>query len=210
MSHQKQIGATLIELIVGIIILGILAGLAIPSFTTFLAGSHLRAAAESVLSGVQLARAEAIRRNTAVCFYIDSSSSATSLWYVNLDDTSAGLDCNNSGKPGITNTSGGDFIQKSAANEGANITITLYPSTTANTITFNSFGKVLPSNTQTSSCPPSRIVFSAANTTQRYQIEIKTPDISCSSNATTPSGGQVRLCDPAITSTNDPRACQLS
>ena len=55
-------GFSLIELIVGMAILGILMGLGIPAFSDWMRNARVRTTAESALNGLQLARAEAVRR----------------------------------------------------------------------------------------------------------------------------------------------------
>lgn len=63
-------GFTMIELMIGISIVAIVLAIGTPSFTAYLQGSKLASAAQSYLSGVQLARAEAIRRNLPVQFIL--------------------------------------------------------------------------------------------------------------------------------------------
>ena len=68
LSPQKQAGLTLIELIIGVVIVGIVLALAMPSYATWIQNTRLRNGAESILTGLQFARAEAVRRNTNVSF----------------------------------------------------------------------------------------------------------------------------------------------
>lgn len=72
---MRESGVTLIELLIALIILGIGASLAAPSFATALANYRVRASAEAALNGLFLARAEAIRRNTPVSFTLAASGS---------------------------------------------------------------------------------------------------------------------------------------
>ena len=60
----RQRGLTLIELMIGVVITGILLAMGVPSFASWLQSSQIRTAAGSILDGLQLAHAEAIRRNT--------------------------------------------------------------------------------------------------------------------------------------------------
>jgi type IV fimbrial biogenesis protein FimT len=53
---------------VTVVLVGILAMFAYPSFSGFIQNGQIRASAESVMSGLQLARAESIRRNEIVEF----------------------------------------------------------------------------------------------------------------------------------------------
>ena len=62
-SSPKQAGFSLIELCVGIAVIAILIGFAIPGMRTWLQNSNVRSTTESIQNGLQLARAEAVRRN---------------------------------------------------------------------------------------------------------------------------------------------------
>ena len=61
-------GFTLIELMIGLVVLAVLVGLGVPSFMVWMQNTQIRNAADAVLNGVQLARSEAIRRNKLVTF----------------------------------------------------------------------------------------------------------------------------------------------
>ena len=61
-----QKGFTMIEMLVTLIIVGILAGLAAPAFTTFIAGQNIRTSASMLQSSLLFARSEALKRNTDV------------------------------------------------------------------------------------------------------------------------------------------------
>lgn len=62
----KQSGVSLTELMVTLAVLGILIGLAVPSFSQLIARNRLTASANEFVSAIQLARMEAIRRNGRV------------------------------------------------------------------------------------------------------------------------------------------------
>lgn len=65
-------GMTLLELMVGITVVAILLTLALPNFSALLQAKQIRAAATSLQNGLQLARAEALRRNHPVAFAVAS------------------------------------------------------------------------------------------------------------------------------------------
>ena len=81
MRSHRQSGFTLIELMLGIGVLAVLLMLALPSFGLMLQNARIRNAADSIMNGVQLARAEAVRRNRSVEFAFtgDGSWSVTQL-----------------------------------------------------------------------------------------------------------------------------------
>jgi type IV fimbrial biogenesis protein FimT len=70
MGGNPQRGFSLIELTIVIALAGLLVALAMPSITTFIVNARIRNAAESTLNGLQLTRAEAVRRNAAVTLQI--------------------------------------------------------------------------------------------------------------------------------------------
>jgi type IV fimbrial biogenesis protein FimT len=67
---KRQAGVTIIELLIGITVLALLVGMGVPTFRSWIQNSQVRTAADTVLNGVQLARAEAIRRNKPVEFVL--------------------------------------------------------------------------------------------------------------------------------------------
>jgi len=73
-------GVTMIELMIAVVVLAILMAIAVPSFRNASLGSRLSAAANDLLASVQLARSEAIKRNTAVtlCASADGAACAAS------------------------------------------------------------------------------------------------------------------------------------
>jgi type IV fimbrial biogenesis protein FimT len=87
-------GFSLVELIVGMAILGVLLAIAMPAFSNWLRNARVRTAAESVQNGLQLARAEAVRRNTTVAFSSSHhrrqlrADTAGPNWVVSLDSPS--------------------------------------------------------------------------------------------------------------------------
>lgn len=77
LARRRSFGFSLIELLVGIVIMVILATLAMPSFQTMLRNSEIRNAAESIANGLQRARAEAVARNANIEFVLGAGSSWT-------------------------------------------------------------------------------------------------------------------------------------
>lgn len=81
MKHRNCNGVTLIELLIGMAIVAIVLTMGVPSIVTWMQNTQLRGAAESIQSGLQLARAEAVRRNTFVGFTMAGPDSS---WTVDV------------------------------------------------------------------------------------------------------------------------------
>jgi type IV fimbrial biogenesis protein FimT len=118
LHNGRSSGFSLIELLIAIVILGILAGLAMPSFNIWLQNSQIRNAAESIQNGLQHARTEAVSRNATVEFVLGTGSS----WAVNVIG-------------GASNP----IDSRSSAEGSRNVTATVTPAG-ATTVTFNNFG----------------------------------------------------------------------
>jgi type IV fimbrial biogenesis protein FimT len=74
---KHQWGVTLIELLIGLAVLSLLLGLGVPAFRAFLANTQTRNAADAILNGIQLARAEAIKHNKPVQFQLGTQTEWT-------------------------------------------------------------------------------------------------------------------------------------
>ena len=113
-----QSGVTLIELMITIVIVSILLTVALPNFGAWIQNTQIRTATESIQNGLQLARAEAVRRNEPVDFILGAGTS----WSVS--------------------TAAGTPIQSRAGGEGSvNVTVTVDP-LGATTATFNALGRL--------------------------------------------------------------------
>ncbi len=66
-------GVTLVELVVAIALLGLLLGLAAPSFGIWTRNAKVRTVSDSLLTGVRLAQSEAVRRNRQVVLFLTTS-----------------------------------------------------------------------------------------------------------------------------------------
>jgi type IV fimbrial biogenesis protein FimT len=120
LMRARAAGMSLIELLIGLVILGVMLALGVPSFTAWLQNTQVRNAAESISNGLQLARASAIQRNKSVTFTMNGPDSS---WSVTIDSPSA-LEL--------------ALVQSRSAMEG---TPNAVVATTNPTITFDGLGK---------------------------------------------------------------------
>jgi type IV fimbrial biogenesis protein FimT len=195
-------GFTLVELMLALGILGILIMLALPSLASWIQNTQLRTAAEGMHAGLTLARAEALRRNAVVRFQIvDTLTSSCGFsangtnWVISLADTTAGCDVDPS------ETTAPQIIQKRSGNEGsssAQIT-----TTGGNTVWFNGLGRVVQP-------PTAPAAITRIDVTNPGGGDCKTAagnePMRCL-RITVTTGGQVRMCDPAVDDNTDPRFC---
>ncbi len=81
-NKQKNLGLTLVELLITLTIVSIVVGLAVPSFSALTKSNALTSQSNYFTSAIQLARSEAIKRNTRVivCTRSGTSCGTTSDW----------------------------------------------------------------------------------------------------------------------------------
>lgn len=175
-STRRQAGATLIELAIGLSIMFILVAMALPSFMTWIQNTQIRTAAEAVLNGLQMTRAEAVRRNEQITFSL------------------VGFDWN------ITDAAG-TVIESRSSEEGSRNAVIVVNGTMP--LTFNGLGRPIGGTT----------AVGAGN--DAVQVRVTNPtggscqdgggEMRCLEVRVT-LGGQVRMCDPKLSSTN-PQGC---
>lgn len=120
---RLQRGLTLIEMSITIAVAAILVALAVPSFKIMLANAQIRTAAQALHDGLQLARAEAIRRNERVIFAKGSQSG----WSVSIE-------------------TGAVAVQARPSSEGSSAATVVVTPNGATKVTFNGLGRVWPNS----------------------------------------------------------------
>ena len=205
---RKETGVTLIELMIGVVIMGILLMLAAPSYQSYIRNTKIRASAESILNGLQLARGEAVRRNAAVRFQLTDSvvescaltaadTEAEPNWVVSIDDPAGKCNAAPIDEDKVLTHEDNKtpyIIQVRPAGEGQSGTVAK-PS--ADFVRFSALGRLLGTG---------------GDAATAVTIQIKTPDVAdCEEKArclcvTVSIGGQTRLCDPKLPQA-DPQSC---
>lgn len=179
---MHQVGFTLIELMITVALMAVIATLGMPAYQEWVQNTRVRTTAESIQNGLQLARAEAVRRNTQVVFTLQLNTGWTVGCVVPVADLDGdGLDdC----PVGIQNRPAAE------SGAGASVSLAMTPAG-VNTVTFNSLGQVAP--------PPASASFT--------QVDVESSaDNSRKLRVTLGVGGNTRMCDPNLAAT-DPRAC---
>jgi type IV fimbrial biogenesis protein FimT len=183
-----QEGATLIELMIGLVIVAILLVAGAPSIGAFMRNTKIRNSADAVQAGLNRARAESVRRNTNVQFSLNGSNSS---WTIGCVTDPGDLDGD-----GVSDCPAS--IETRAADNAATITVAVTPAA-ASTVSFNGLG---------------RVTSLAAGTNATFDISDNS-DLCVASGGTTrclrvvaTPGGQIRMCDPdpALASSN-PQSC---
>ncbi|MEN6587566.1 MAG: GspH/FimT family pseudopilin [Sulfuricella sp.] len=101
MTHRRITGFSLIELLVTVSVLGILVALAAPSFQSLIRANRIANLTNDLVSGLNLARSEAIKRGTRVtlCKVADPNTNTPTCstsanwqtgWQVFVDGSTAG------------------------------------------------------------------------------------------------------------------------
>lgn len=166
-STTSQSGLSMIELMIGVAILGILTSVAVPSFQTWMRNSQVRNAAESISNGLQKARAEAVSRNTRVAFILENDSS----WTVTVVD------------PALSAAS--SVIETRSSSEGSkNVTKSVLP-LNATTITYNNFGGLTANSGATAALTEINLTAPSASRNLRITIGVGGNARMCDPSATT-------------------------
>ncbi|WP_343622818.1 GspH/FimT family pseudopilin [Roseateles puraquae] len=200
MRRPAPRGVTLIELAVVVALVALLLLAIIPSASTWIRNIQIRNVATSLQTGLQKARAEAMRRNTNVRFsLVRLSDSAVmddscvvdddgSSWVVSLDDPG--------GKCGtvVDETTAPRILDKQATGGGGKW-VKVQGSDSANqpgqVVVFNGFGRPV-------------------DNTGLAQLDI---DNDTSGNdfralrIVVGAGGTIRMCEPSVNASGDPRKC---
>lgn len=199
-SARPSRGFTLVELIIAVTLLAILMAMAMPSMRDWIRGIQVRGAAESLRNGVEIARMEALKRNSSVSFWMVSDpsskvpgascvlSSSSGGWVVSVvDPTSA---CN--AAPDLSVSP--QLVQRSGGLEnpdGLTIAAVNAAGSAATQINFNGLGQVQNAADAIQTINVRSSASGDGTRALRVQVE---------------AGGAVRMCDPAVGS-SDPRAC---
>jgi type IV fimbrial biogenesis protein FimT len=172
--REQSAGFSLTELMLAVAVLAALITVGLPSFTQMLRNYEVRVAAESVSNGLQRARAEAVARNSSVQFALGSGTSWTVDYVTKPVPTDPPLDA------------------RSSAEGSANVAraaVAVDLTTAATTITFNNLGQVIANADASPALAQVTFNSTAAGGNQTLRVTVG-------------AGGNARVCDPSLPSTN--------
>ncbi len=197
MSNQK--GVTLVELVVALAIGAFVMGKAMLGVQDMVLNSQIRAVAEDIRDGIQMARTEAVHRNAIIRFQLTNTLTNSCVvsptgphWLVSLDDP-AGL-CANA----ASNTVAPRIIRKSSTS-GTYTSIAVNAGQSS--VTFSGLGRQIDGDVAAADfgidVQPlgGGVCMATGGSARCLRVQVS-------------MGGQVRVCDPAIADSTDPWACQ--
>ena len=198
--RRLQQGLSIIEILVTLAIIGMLMALAGPSAGVWIQNTQLRNAAESVVSGLQQAKLEALKRNKLVMFRLTDPGSTE--WDICLYDFTTDA-CSTA--PGAVLFSKSKNEASYNARVGALINTVPAPlvpiavgtgisSGNPATFTFDPFGR--------------QAATAANNITQ---IDVRNTTLSLANERRlvilVNAAGQIRMCDPKLSKATNPQGC---
>jgi len=200
LKRNAQLGFTLVELMVAIVVLAILLAIAGPSFATWMQNSQIRTMSEAVKDGLQLARAEAVRRNAQVRFELMDSLAATCAlatagpnWIVSMDGAAGACDSTNMADDAAP--AAPRVIQTRSAGDGSRNAVV---AASQSTVVFNGLGRVTPA-------PGADITINVTNPTGGSCLAASGP-MRCL-RIVVGASGQIRMCDPRWSAASNSEGC---
>lgn len=202
MLRQVHNGFSLVELVVGLAILALLIALGVPQYAAFMANARIRATAEGVATGLNLARAEAVKRNARVELVLTDDLPIEAMVNAVTPSTSGS---NWMAREWVPSTNSYNFIEAKAGAEGSG----------------RQESAVLVSSSSTDASYDGRVTFTGLGSLtigQPITFQVTYPGAGACHTTAVPSplrclninvtpGGQVRICDPQVTAAKDTRAC---
>lgn len=198
---KRQRGVSMIEIAITMALAAILLFAVAPEVTSMIANSRIRSSAESLQQGLQQARNEALRRNRDVTFWLATPNATSTLddscalsstargWVVSLNDPAGKC------ATASSNTVDPMLVEKAVGGSiSSNVAVSALQAdgaTAATQVVFDGFGRV---STATSIA---RVDLDNANSNNNFRplrIQIT-------------RGGSVRLCEPRVSASTDPRRC---
>ncbi len=211
--RRRQKGVTLIELMIALALFGLLTALAAPNFMGWIQNQQIRAGAESILNGIQLARRTAVNNNTWARFNLcNTTFPSVATWQVLVASSAAATpdaaDTFGLCGAGLAISTGNEVrVQEHSYMEGAKnaqvTTSSIVPTLpitipitndSSTSVMFNGLGQLIANDAAVGGNPIRVIEVSTANGRPLL--------------VTVQQGGSVKMCDPSpLLAATDPRHC---
>lgn len=196
-----QRGMSIIEVMVAVTLAALLLALGAPSFIKGAQSRQIRTAADGIQAGLQLAKTEALRRNRNVKFQLRDNNG----WTV-------GCETEDTTMVGTEQACPAEIQKREAAEGSVNarttpaevVASTGSPAGTAvftDALVFTPLGRVTPGSLGTGN----NALFNIDNP-KGGDCVVDGGEMRCL-RIVVSSGGQIRMCDPAVSASGDPRAC---
>jgi len=163
---------TIVEIMISLGVLGILLMVALPNFAAWLQNQQLRGATEASLNGLQIARAEAIRRNVLVQLAVGPGTGWT-----------------------VSEAASGTLIQSKVHEEGASNAIVAITPGGSTKVTFTPLGGVGANSDASAAVTQLDFTNPTGGSCQ------PSGPMRCLRVVVT-GGGSTKMCDPALASTD--------
>lgn len=184
-SRSLQRGITMVEVMVTTAILALVLGIGMPSLISWVQNAQIKSSAQNVLTGLQLARGEAVRRNAKVRFTL-TDKGGKAAWIV--------------GCVTVTATCEAQIQTGSAAEGGQNARLGV------STAALSGTNYAAPIAAGTGMTGTASVTFTAFGQADATATNITRIDVTSASDAKArrmviriPAGGSASLCDPAAT-----------
>ncbi len=188
-------GHTLIEVLVTLSVLVIVLAVGVPSFITLIGNSKIRTVADSALSGLQLARSEAVRGNARIRFSLIGTDGGWQVQREIVDGANQPQNCQ------FDDDLADSVIQKRLpTSQSNNVTVAAFSDLAATTDAGGSIVVFGPNGWR-----------ACANLAQFQALSFDNPDMDSEDKralrVTVGRGGSIRMCDPRVVA-GDTRACR--
>lgn len=198
MLTRRQQGVTLVELMITVVIGAVLLALGVPAFSEWIVNTQNRTAAESLLNGLQLARTEAVRRNTEVRFTLTDTAGRVA-WNVGCviatDDCPATIQTRRAEEGSSESRIAISEVPLPLPTPAGHFDAPLAAATElVGGVSFDGLGRVKQSTTAGTNFTRADVSNAALSTARRYVVIVG-------------AGGQLRMCDPKLPFASNPQGC---
>lgn len=200
LNRRRLLGFSIVELMIAIVVLAMLLVIGGPSFSQWLHNIRIRNMADGLQNGLQLARAEAVRRNATVRFQLTNGltnscalSTSGSNWVVSMDSAVGACASTNMADDAVP--AAPRMIQSRPVADGTSGVVV---AADASSVVFNGLGRVTPT-------PGADIAINVSNPAGGDCAADSGP-MRCL-RLVVGAAGQIRMCDPRTSFNGTTEGC---